>query len=175
MKVLRCKRTEGFCVKRTIDCRRVDNPLCFQLTLVLEFLQVCHSDSPPGSTAAHPLWFLRSSWFRMGRAPNGRSECWRACWAFRRTSPPVARPRRTPCLHWLLAPAERQRERERWGLKPSVITAPIKAGEYCGRQTWDTVCPLAFSHKLRYEPDTGACCEVWTHEADSTAMDNWTN
>ena len=105
---------------------------------------VCRHDSPPGSTAARPLWFLRSSWFRTGRVPSGRSECWRACWAFRRTSPPVARPRQTPCLHWLPAPAERRREREKWGLTPSVITAPIKAGQHCGWQTSDTVCPLAF-------------------------------
>lgn len=76
--------------------------------------RLCHSDSPPGSTAAHPLWFLRSSWFRLGRVPSGRSECWHACWAFRRTSPPVARPRQTLCLHWLLTPAEKtERERER--------------------------------------------------------------
>lgn len=74
---------------------------------------LCHSDSPPGSTAARPLWFLRSSWFRMDRVPSGRSECWHACWAFRRTSPPVARPRQTLCLHWLLAPVERLRERGR--------------------------------------------------------------
>lgn len=87
---------------------------------------VCHSSLPPDSTAAHPPWIQRSSVFRMGRVPSGQSECWHACWAFRRTSPPVARPRQTLCLHWLLVPTERQTEK--WGLMQSVIIEPMKMG-----------------------------------------------
>lgn len=64
------------------------------------------NDSPPGSTAAPPLWFLHSSGFRMGRAPSVLSECWRACWVSRRTWLPEAQLQQTLCQHWLPVPAE---------------------------------------------------------------------
>ena len=111
---------------------------------------------PDGSGSQRPVWMLTC----MLSFPQNIATCGSA------TANPVPALAASACR-------KTNRKREKWGLMPSVITAPFTAGEYCGWQTWDTVCPLAFSHKLRYEPDTGACCEVWTHEADPACALQW--
>ncbi len=111
---------------------------------------------PDGSGSQRPVWMLTC----MLSLPQNIATCGSA------TANPVPALAASACR-------KIEQERKKWGLMQSIIIQPIKAEDYCGWRTWDKVCPTHFTHKLCYERDVRAFCEVWTHKVGSAHVLQW--